>query len=207
VVACTAACAPTDQLAGRAALVGNATLTADAIQAASTEVLTLAATTGDESIDTGALNRAQVATWVQEELAALAAARAGIEVTDGEVDRFLADIIRTNGTTRAEFERAVALQADFWVPPSGLETYARAFLQQQLIGQEVLPDGTPEEQTDAAAQALTDVGNDVGVRIAPRFGTWNATSGQVLAPEDDLSVQPTQAPEVPEGFVPNPSQG
>lgn len=202
-------CSSEDDLAGDAARVGATNLTVDTVTSRSAEVQEVAKTAGAPAIDSGELNRAQVSIWVQETLSDIAAEDAGIDITTGDVDRFLKEVVTTNSTSLAEFRQAVALQQGFWIPPSGLEDYATSFLQQQELGRTLAPDGSAEEQAAAAQKALTEVGDAVGVIISPRYGTWDPTTGQVVPTDNDLSSPPpTGAPQIPEGLLPgDPSQG
>jgi hypothetical protein len=203
------ACGQSDELAGVSARVGASDLTVSQVQERSQEVLEVAESTGTPGIDSAALNRAQVGTWVREQLSALAAAEEGIVVTDGEIDRFLDDVVSSNGTTLEQLRLSIALQQDFWVPPSQLENYARSFLEQQELGRTLVPQGSPQEQNQAVIDALTQVGNEAGVEISPRYGTWDPENGLVDLPPNDLST-PAASPgaQEPELLVPDvPSQG
>jgi hypothetical protein len=201
-------CSREDDLAGDSARVGAEALTVDQVTSRSAEVAELAETVGAPAIDTGELNRAQVSVWVQERLSDVAADDAGIDITEGDVDAFLKQVVGANGTTLEEFRQAVALQQGFWIPPSGLENYTRSFLQQQELGRTILPNGSEQEQQLAAQKVLAETGDAVGVLVSPRYGTWDPTTGQVLPTNDDLSAPPTTSPLVPENLVPeNPSQG
>jgi hypothetical protein len=201
-------CSREDDLAGDSARVGVQSLSVDEVTSRSAEVSDLAQTLGAPAIDAGELNRAQVSVWVQERLSDLAADEAGIDITQGDVDAFLKEVVAANGTTLQEFRQAVALQQGFWIPPSGLETYTKSFLQQQALGRKLAPNGSEQEQQLAAQKLLAETGDTVGVLVAPRYGTWDPETGQVLPTSDDLSAPPSDAPVVPEGLVPEtPSQG
>jgi hypothetical protein len=202
-------CSREDDLAGDSARVGAQALTVEQVTSRSAEVADVAKGVGAPAIDSAELNRAQVSVWVQERLSDVAADDAGIEVTDGDVDAFLKQVVGANGTTLEEFRQAVALQQGFWIPPSGLENYAKSFLQQQELGRKLVPNGSEQEQTIAAQKVLAETGDAVGVLVAPRYGTWDPTTGQVLPSDNDLSSPPpTVTPQLPQGLLPgNPSQG
>jgi hypothetical protein len=203
------ACSTSDDLAGVSAQVGEEQLSVAEVQERSAEVQDVAATVGAPEVDGAALNRAQVGTWVRGELSALAAEREGITITDGEVDRFLETVVASNNTTLDQLRQALALQQDFWVPPSLLEDYARSFLEQQALAEELAPEGSEQEQSDAVVKALSEVGDEVGVTIAPRYGTWDPANARVELPVDDLSSPAPRTPDggQPEGLVPLPEQG
>ena len=202
-------CSAEDDLAGDSARVGAQALSVDEVTSRSAEVVELAQAASAPAIDPAALNRAQVSVWVQERLSDIAAEEADIDVTQGDVDAFLKEVVGANGTTLQEFRQAVALQQGFWIPPSGLENYTKSFLQQQPLGRKLAPNGSEQEQQIAAQKVLAETGDAVGVLIAPRYGTWDPTTGQVLPADNDLSSPPTEAtPGLPEGLVPgDPSQG
>jgi parvulin-like peptidyl-prolyl isomerase len=200
------ACSESDDLAGASATVGDARLSVQEVQDRSAEVQEVAGTVGAPEPDGAALNRAQVGTWVRGELSALAAADAGIVVTDGEVDRFLEGVVEANGTTVEQLRQALALQQDFWVPPSLLEDYARSFLEQQALARKLAPEGSEQEQSDAVIGALSAVAEEVGVTVAPRYGTWDPANARVELPADDLSSPAPASPGSgqPDGLVPIP---
>lgn len=195
-------------MGGQAARVGETTIAATDIQERSQEVLAAAATVEANPIDTTALNRAQVGTWVRERLSDLAAERADITITDGQIDRFLSQVVTSNGTSMEQLELAIALQEDFWIPPTHLDAYVKSFLQQQAIAQKVAPNGSDQEQAAAVATALSQVGDDVGVEVSPRYGTWDPLLGTVSAPADDLSTPaPAATVAAPDAFLNTPSAG
>jgi hypothetical protein len=71
------------------------------------------------------------------------------------------------------------------------------------------PNGSPQEQTQAFIGLITEVGDEVGVEIAPRYGSWDPDNAVVDLPPNDLSTPgATPVPSRPELLVPDaPSQG
>jgi hypothetical protein len=195
-------------MAGQAARVGTAALTVTDVQSRSQEVLDIAAAAEATEIDGAALNRAQVGTWVRGELSDLAAEREGITITDGEIDRFLDQVVAANGTTLEQLETAIALQDDFWISPSYLDEYVRSFLQQEAVAKALVPNGSDAERQAALITALTEVGDEAGVDVSPRYGEWDPATGVVGPPPNDLSTPaPSEVLATPGALLDVPSQG
>lgn len=187
-VAITAsACASPDTVAGAGARLGGSTLPIAEVSALTSEVSALADASGTP-VATADVNRAQVSNWLQERLSDEAAKRAGITVTQGDIDRFLTATTRANGTTLEQFRTAAALQPGFWIAPSTLESYAKAFLQQRELGKAAGPNASPEEQRAVVLEAFDEVAADLGLDVSPRYGAWDAAQGSVGPAPNDLSA-------------------
>jgi hypothetical protein len=100
----------------------------------------------------------------------------GIEITDGEVDEIVSQAEQDLG--REELQGRLAAAG---VPPTRIREYARSFVVQNRITEQVNND----EQ--AVTQLLIDYSRDLGVEVSPRFGAWDAASGSLTTAPDALS--------------------
>ena len=117
------------------------------------------------------------------------AEREGITVTQGEIDAAVANLAAAAGGSEALVQSL--LQQD--LAPDQLESLLRVNLLVQKIGQALDPAGTPETQSTAVFAAVVEFSSEVGTRVNPRYGTWDATSLLIGPASDDLSI-PVAAP-------------
>ena len=185
-VAATAVLSACSSQAGSAALVGDVAFSETEVQADTSEVLEVADAAGGVQVDSAAVSREQVRRLVTEELVDIAAAEQGVDVTDGDIDRSIAQVAATSGG-RDALELQLATQNG--VPPSAFESFVRTFLlQQELLAATGAPAGLAEELFVAELAGLSD---EVGVSVSPRYGEWVATELRVAEPPFDLAAPPT----------------
>lgn len=108
----------------------------------------------------------------------------GIEVDQGEIDAAVVSVVAASGGQEA-LEQSL-LQQD--LAPDQLEALLRVNLLVQKIGQALDPAGTPESQSSAVFSAIVAFSEEVGTRINPRYGTWDAMNLGVGPAADDLSA-------------------
>lgn len=108
----------------------------------------------------------------------------GIEVDQGEIDAAVVSVVSASGGQEA-LEQSL-LQQD--LAPDQLEALLRVNLLVQKIGQALDPAGTPESQSSAVFSAIVAFSEEVGTRINPRYGTWDAMNLGVGPAADDLSA-------------------
>jgi hypothetical protein len=168
--------------AGSAALVGDVRITERQVHDDAAEVLDVVERIQAAPPDGQALLRALVQNRVTAQLVDVAAAREGVSVSQGEVDRLILDAggleALTVGFAQAEGE---------WIPASGIEDSARTFLLRVELGQQLAPGGTDEEQAAATNEYLEELSGELGVDVSSRYGSWDAAASQVVAAPDDLS--------------------
>lgn len=127
---------------------------------------------------------------INSQLIAIAAAQEGVTVSQSEVDKLLQQA--SYGTDQLHFEGNIAVQAG--VPPQAISSFARDFLLRQKLGQQLDPKGGPEAQMKAANAKISQVAEQVGVTVSPRYGTWDAATLAIGGPVNDLSVTPSPSP-------------
>jgi hypothetical protein len=115
-----------------------------------------------------------------------AAAKEGITVTQGEVDKFLSDI--TTSQYGGDRQKLIdALVASSAVPKSQINDAARDQLVYNALLAKIAPGVTDQTaQSQAFSDYLKKLNAEIGVDVSPRFGTWNVFS---LGPvPDDIST-------------------
>ena len=172
------------QQIGAAAVVGDERISVVQLQdevVAFTDSLPEAqAATGDSA----ALQQALLERKIRHELLSVLAEQEGIEVSEADVDRFLADFAAQQGGDLSAF-----YAQNGFTPES-----VRPAVQDELVRQELLRTLGSDE---AIFQRLDEVAQEVGVEVNPRYGSWNGaaldrTTGSISEPADGTE---TAAPE------------
>lgn len=116
-----------------------------------------------------------------------AARRQNITVTQGEIDKLIGDAVAANaGGDRAKFVENLAASG---TPESQIPQAARAVIIKTALEKKLAPGETDAVKVDAAVKAyLTEVADDLGVDIAPRFGKWDTETAGLADPPNDLST-------------------
>ena len=185
--------------ASDAARVGQADLSIRTVlsQAAVIDDLTRATQAG--APDGAAVNRAQVAVWIEEQLTAAVAKELKVTVSAAQVDQFLVKVVRESGLTREQFAQQFAIQQGTWVVPEQLTTFTLTYLQQQAIKAKLLPRGGTTARSLALNKALAKASQSEGVYVSPRYGAWDAAQVRVVDAANDLSSPiDIKAPSVPD---------
>lgn len=141
------------------------------------------------SFDRGAATASTVDRLTRQLLLEEAARREGVTVTQGEVDTIISQTIEAQFSgDRTGLEIALAGQQN--IPPSQINDFARAFLLTDALGKKLAPgaDGTAQQQ--AVVDYLVKLSDEIGVDVAPRFGTWDPQQAQLGPVDDDLSQLP-----------------
>jgi SurA N-terminal domain len=173
------ACEP-DQ-PGSAAIVGDQRITEAELQGSVRAIIDLKREAGQQVSDTGALVRQVLARQVESILVAHAAAAEGIEVSEGEVSKSISQV-RSGFADEAKFRAALA---DNNIAPADFERFAEFNLQVQKLADRL---GGANDPATAQKynQLLLSIGNEEGVQISPRYGSWDPAKGPG-EPKDDLS--------------------
>jgi hypothetical protein len=147
------------------------------------------------SFDRGAATSSNVDRVTRQLLLEEAARREGITVTQGQVDQIISQTVEAQFSGDATgLEIALASQQN--IPPSEISGFARAFLITDALGQKLVPGTDTGAQQQAVVDYLVKLGDEIGVEVAPRFGTWVPEQAQLGPVSDDLSQLPgVDAPE------------
>jgi hypothetical protein len=174
------ACDPKE--AGSAAVVGGTRITETQLDTNAREVTDRLHAIGATIPDADALLRAQLEVLVDTTLVDEAARREGITVTQGEIDQL---VEQAGG--RSTVEKQLLTQQNLWLPPGSVDDLARSVLIQRQLGQRLAPTGDATAQSDAVTKYMSDLANELGVDVSPRYGAWDNSQLHIGAPPNDLS--------------------
>jgi hypothetical protein len=103
-----------------------------------------------------------------------------IRVTSSEIAGRRAEIVEQVGG--AEALPAALVSAS--IAPGDFDGYIRAMLTTQKLTQALIQTGVPEADTQTRVQQLFVAKvNELKVEVNPRYGAWDATTGQIVAAE------------------------
>lgn len=131
---------------------------------------------------------ATVQRLVQDRLIETQAAQLGLEATQAEVDRAVAELSASSGGDEALAQSGLAQG----IPESGIASAVRTNLLLAKIGPALAKDADQSAQEGATRKALTELSDSLDVRVAPRYGTW---SDEALAIQPGSSVARPAPPE------------
>jgi len=195
-----AACSPAQ--AGAAAVVGPTRITETSLNTDATQVNAERATLHVQPVPGSALLPVLLQRRVDNTLVAGAAARLGVVVTPGQVDRFIAQYggLATLQRQLAQ-QDATSTQAGAWVAPGRVNETVEVYLLEQGIGAKLAPGASSTVQGTATYAALQAEAHAVGVAVSPRYGTWSAKTLTIGPTPNDLSADAATLglPAVPAG--------
>jgi SurA N-terminal domain len=173
--------------AGTAAEVGDQTISVGYLQKQVESIVEMAGRKDATAAEVSNTQRAVLINLVEQRLILDAAATAEVEATPAEISKVVAEIKRQGAQ----------------VPPDMLDGFAEWNLLNQKLATKLLghaPDpASQEDQTKAQQLVSAEIGK-VGVKINPRYGSWNGTT---ITPEGGELVKVTPeeglAPEAPAG--------
>lgn len=189
-VAALSGCDPKE--AGSAAVVGGVRITETQINHDAAAVLAAFAQAGTAAPSNATLLRTLVDRAIDNELVEAAGKQEKITITQGEIDKLIAD----NGG-RVKLSADFATRDGLWLPPGQIDDLARSSLIQLALGSRLAP-GADAAAVDAAVTKFkVKLATGLGVTVSPRYGTWSRTSLEITGNLDDLSE--------PVGGEPSPS--
>lgn len=173
---------------GTAATVGAERLTVEQVQERTAAFLAAYPDMLSSGVTPAQVTAVTVENFVRSVVVQLTAANLGVEITQSEVDEFIA----SNGG----IEEVTRLVSGAGVPPDPdlVQLEVRTFMLQTAIGEaEAGADAPPEEQQAATLAALDATSARLDVEVNPRFGTWNgsqvaSSSGSLSMTLDELGV-------------------
>ncbi len=180
-VATLSACDPKE--AGSAAVVGGARITETQINHEAASVLAAFAKAGTQAPSSATLLRTLVDRAIDSEVVEAAAKQEKLTITQGEIDKLIAD----NGG-RAKLTDDFATRDGLWLPPGQIDDLARSSLIQLALGNKLAPGGDATAVDAAVTKYKTKLARELGVTVSPRYGTWSPTSLEISGSADDLSV-------------------
>lgn len=167
---------------GAAAVIGEDRISEQELTSAVETILTAQGHSIDTSNDK--LTRETLDRMVKMALIDMAATKAGVVVTQGEIDRTLADYQAQAGGAE-QFNGILLGQG---IAPSQADAAVKLNLQAQKLAQAISPGA---DQQTAGMQLVSTLGQYsemIGTTISPRYGTWDAQSLSIGGLPSDLSV-------------------
>lgn len=130
------------------------------------------------------LTRSTLDRMVKEAIVDMAAQKAGVVVTQGEIDRALADYeVQAGG---ADAFKGILLGQG--IAPSQADGAVKLNLQAQKLAQAIAPGADAQTAGLQLVGALGEFSQMVGTTISPRYGTWDAQTLSIGGLPSDLSV-------------------
>lgn len=167
---------------GAAAVVGSDRISEQELASAVETILTAQGHPVDTSNDK--LTRETLDRMVKMSLIDDAATRAGVVVTQGEIDATLQQYIAQAGDEQT-FHGILLGQG---IAPSQADAAVKLNLQAQKLAQAISPGA---DQQTAGMQLVATLGQyseSIGTTISPRYGTWDAQTLSIGGLPSDLSV-------------------
>ncbi|WP_333768438.1 SurA N-terminal domain-containing protein [Streptomyces sp. IBSBF 2435] len=160
---------------GAAALIGDQKITVSALQHKVNEVRAAQAASSQadqQSAAGGKLSTQTLSMLVQNTVIERAAADAKVTVSDGEVQQQHAAALQQFGGSEKALDAALLQQYD--IVPAGADSFFRT---NALVGKLIMSlgfqPGSDGGQT-AIVDALSKTADELGVKINPRYGAWDA---------------------------------
>jgi hypothetical protein len=101
-----------------------------------------------------------------------------VEITSSEIASRRAEIVEQVGGAE-ELPRALASAS---ITSIDLDAYIRAILISNKLGQALVQSGVAEAEVEGRVQQLLVAKlNELKITINPRYGTWDANTGQIVA--------------------------
>jgi len=183
--------------AGAAVIIDGQRIPISVIQDKVEAVTAARAQGGLEQIPPDVLAREQIQRLISHEVVVRAGAQRGITVSDGEIDKTIADLETQFGGEQA-FQDQVTAQN---IAPGDLRTFVQDFLTGDALTKDVSGGATSEAELAAAQEQINTLLNETAqsleVRVNPRYGVWDPQTGQISDAASDLSVPETPATVAP----------
>jgi len=183
--------------AGAAVIIDSQRIPISVIQDKVEAVTAARAQGGLEQIPPDVLAREQIQRLISHEVVVRAGAQRGITVSDGEIDKTIADLETQFGGEQA-FQDQVTAQN---IAPGDLRTFVQDFLTGDALTKDVSGGATSEAELAAAQEQINALLNETAqsleVRVNPRYGVWDPRTGQISDAASDLSVPETPATVAP----------
>lgn len=166
--------------AGTAAFVGNSRISTDDLRAfAQRSEEALAASGGAQGATPVAVQRNDLSLLITDKLLERVAADKGIVASDSDVRAFQAQQLGTNG---AQLTQQLSMQG---IGPADQGLLFRLQLLDTAIAAKL--GAKSNQQSDPTLPLIIEQSKREGVKVNPRFGSWDASKLRVLPPANDLS--------------------
>lgn len=188
------ACGSGPARAGAAAVVGDHRITVSALQSRVDEVRTAEQKIpqGAQLLDnSGKLPAQMLSMLVQDEVIDKAARDAGVTVTVGETQQDHAQALQQFGGNEAQLDQQ--LLAQYGVVPSGIDDFFRTNVEVNKLIEHLGYQPGSDNGNAAVVAAISKTAQSLGVRINPRFGTWDSQKAVIGTATEPWVVNKTPA--------------
>ena len=131
------------------------------------------------------INQRAVDHFVRASLFEEAVAREGIKVTDRDVAAYRDEVFAQYSKEAIEAQ----LAAQNAVPADDVEGFMREIMIQRILMEKLAPGADNQTQFVAMTDYLTELSDELGVELNPRFGTWDP-SNLISTPGDETLAVP-----------------
>lgn len=170
-------CSP--NLAGSAAVVGDVRISDEQLTQEAQQVTSALQIDQSDRVNQVILDR-----MIRQIIFNEMAAEQGIDITQGQLDQFIADTAKQlGGETQLENQ---LMQSG--VPGPAIQSFAKTYLQQQALAQKLAPGKTADQQGQALGETAMQISQAMNTQVSPRFGTWDTDNLSVGAVPNDLSA-------------------
>jgi hypothetical protein len=167
--------------ANSAATLGDITISQAKLQTTVDSLLKERASTdiSQMQLETGAdLNRSQLRFLIIATIFDEIAKELKLEVTKTEIATTSQELISQSGGETAFASNLVAAQ----IASSNFETYVRAIIISDKISAALVQSGVAEADVSTKlSQLVTAKTKELNIKVNPRYGTWDATAGDIVA--------------------------
>lgn len=183
-VLAVAGCGPSK--AGAAVIIEGDRVPVSVIQDKVKAVSAQRAAHGLEPMATDFLAREQIQRLITHQVVVRAAAERSVTVSEGEIDKKLTEFEGQFGGAAAFADQVAAEN----IAPGDLRIFVSDFMTIEALVGSFAPGATSQAELGPAQQQAEDllirIGDELKVRINPRYGIWDAKNG-VIAPDRELS--------------------
>lgn len=146
-----------------------------------------------------AVNRVLLQRLVLEEIVDQIASNNDVAPNEGEIQAFIDERVEAAGG-QEQFENSMIQNG---VPTQSIHDAVKMTLQLEGLGEKLAPGKSDQEQQMAVTMAAVELAESDGIKISPRFGTWDPSTLQIAPPANELSQPaPIDAPsidQIPDG--------
>jgi len=164
-----------------AATIGDITISQASAQATVDEVLAERSKvdTSGMQIQTGnALNRAQLRFTIVTTLFDEIAKELKLEISSTEIEKAKSELVTQSGGQEALAKNLVAAE----IAPSNFDRYVRAIITSNKLKDALMASGVADaEVSGRITQLINAKAAELTVKVNPRYGTWDADTGDIVA--------------------------
>ena len=125
-----------------------------------------------------ALNRSQLRFTIVTTLFEEIAKELKLTISSTEMEKAKADLISQSGGQEALATNLVAAQ----IAPSNFDRYVRAIITSNKIQEALAASGVPADEVSSRVTQLVNAkAAELTVKVNPRYGTWDADTGDIVA--------------------------